>query len=305
SLAMRLAAALNLAGEYEVNRNLSAGGRGGGVDDKPIPNHVYRWTLREVEKLVRSLDPAHKPRIRARREWSIQEHVRRLLSRALPGGSDRQWPSRVGKLASDSFNTLAGSHGNSLAVQIEKTYELQPWIEQDGDGLKLTSDPSRARRRSGLASRLPIYIRATRCSSPDAYLSNLERKRHPRNLRRGRRPSSSAAPLIASGEAFASTGAEPPWNRGAYGPRPWRGSAAGAVNVRGYLSTGAQRPFPLRIGPRGWGEAKTRDRRASWSVQIPAMGPDPSGAPTGGGARPPRSELLARLWPPHIASRAA
>src|SRR5690606_27525304 len=27
----------------------------------------------------------------------------------------------------------------------------------------------------------------------------------------------------------------------AYGPRPWRGSAAGAVNVRGYLSTGAQR----------------------------------------------------------------
>src|SRR5690606_5731907 len=132
-----------------------------------------------------------------------------------------------------------------------------------------------------------------------------ERKRHPRNLRRGRRPSSSAAPLIASGEAFASTGAEPPWNRGAYGPRPWRGSAAGAVNVRGYSSTGAQRPFPLRIGPRGWGEAKTRDRRASWSVQIPAMGPDPSGAPTGGGARPPRSELLARLWPPHIASRAA
>src|SRR5690606_18083323 len=30
----------------------------------------------------------------------------------------------------------------------------------------------------------------------------------------------------------------------AYGPRLWRGSAAGAVNVRGYLSTGAQRPFP-------------------------------------------------------------
>src|SRR5690606_33144406 len=59
----------------------------------------------------------------------------------------------------------------------------------------------------------------------------------------------------------------------AYGPRLWRGSAAGAVNVRGYLSTGAQRPFPLRIGPRGMGEAKTRDRRASWSVKIPAMAP--------------------------------
>ena len=82
---------------------------------------------------------------------------------------------------------------------------------------------------------------------------------HPRHLRRRRRPSSSAAPVIASGEAFASTGAEPPWNRGArsparwtecaeaYGPRLWRGSAA--VNVRGYSSTGAQRPFPLRIGP--------------------------------------------------------
>src|SRR5690606_356947 len=44
---------------------------------------------------------------------------------------------------------------------------------------------------------------------------------HPRHLRRRRRPSSSAAPVIASGEAFASTGAEPPWNRGALRPARW------------------------------------------------------------------------------------
>src|SRR5690606_12111229 len=55
----------------------------------------------------------------------------------------------------------------------------------------------------------------------------------------------------------------------AYGPRLWRGSAAGAVNVRGYLSTGAQRPFPEdwakpkpeiggRPGPLGYRRWKTR-----------------------------------------------
>src|SRR5690606_40065350 len=73
-------------------------------------------------------------------------------------------------------------------------------------------------------------------------------RHHPRYLRRRRRPSSSAAPLIASGEAFASTGAERTW----------------------VLEHRSAAPLP-----RGLGEAKTRDRRASWSVKIPAMPPPP------------------------------
>ncbi len=54
SLLMRLAVKLKLAEEYEV----SAVNNGStGVDETFIPNYVYRWTEREIEKLIKSYKP--------------------------------------------------------------------------------------------------------------------------------------------------------------------------------------------------------------------------------------------------------
>ena len=54
SLLMRIAVKLKLAEEYEVSavKNGSTG-----VDETYIPNYVYRWTEREIEKLIKSFKP--------------------------------------------------------------------------------------------------------------------------------------------------------------------------------------------------------------------------------------------------------
>src|SRR5690606_33178798 len=94
---------------------------------------------------------------------------------------------------------------------------------------------------------------------------------HPRYLRRGRRPSSSGF-----GEAFASTGAAPECTK----PSTLDGLHGGLrpAPLARERRTRSERPWVLEHRsaaplPRGLGEAKARDRRASWSVKIPAMTP--------------------------------
>lgn len=56
SLALRLACKLKLAEEFEVS-SIDEKLKSGGLLDKGIPNYVYRWTEREIYKLLNSYDP--------------------------------------------------------------------------------------------------------------------------------------------------------------------------------------------------------------------------------------------------------
>jgi SAM-dependent methyltransferase len=59
SLLTRLATRLGLARDYEFEAVRDAGYSGGGARNSAVPNHVYRWTEREVAKTIASADPAH------------------------------------------------------------------------------------------------------------------------------------------------------------------------------------------------------------------------------------------------------
>ena len=62
SLLSQIACKLNFSEEYElsaVKKNITSGG----VDNSNIPNYVYRWTEREVLKLIKSYKPELKHRI--------------------------------------------------------------------------------------------------------------------------------------------------------------------------------------------------------------------------------------------------
>ncbi len=62
SILSRIACRFNLSEEYElsaVKKNISTGG----VDNSNIPNYVYRWTEREILKLIKSYKPEFKHRI--------------------------------------------------------------------------------------------------------------------------------------------------------------------------------------------------------------------------------------------------
>ena len=54
---MRLAVRLGFSSSYELEAVRAQGGTSGGLDNGPIPNHIYRWTEREFQKTIRSCDP--------------------------------------------------------------------------------------------------------------------------------------------------------------------------------------------------------------------------------------------------------
>ena len=49
---MKLAVKLNLAHQYETQAVFFNDMKTGGLNNKEIPNFVYRWTEREVYKLI-------------------------------------------------------------------------------------------------------------------------------------------------------------------------------------------------------------------------------------------------------------
>jgi hypothetical protein len=64
SLLMRLATWLRFNNDFELQAVTRQGLESGGFRNGPIPNFVYRWTEREVTKVVRAADPAHVESIR-------------------------------------------------------------------------------------------------------------------------------------------------------------------------------------------------------------------------------------------------
>ena len=59
SLIMRLACKIKLSEEFEES-SVDRHKKTGGLLDLGIPNYVYRWTEREISKLLKSLDPSNK-----------------------------------------------------------------------------------------------------------------------------------------------------------------------------------------------------------------------------------------------------
>ena len=58
SFAMRLATKMKLAEEFEVS-SINEDKNSGGLLDTGIPNYVYRWTEKEVIKILKSYDPSN------------------------------------------------------------------------------------------------------------------------------------------------------------------------------------------------------------------------------------------------------
>lgn len=136
SMLMRCAAKAGLVVNYERNAIHDSGGRRGGVNDSPVPNYVYRWTRREVEKLVRTLDPAREPVFEIRTEWdfSWRRIARRLQSSPLRflGQSFLAFAAKAGMAAA---NLVAGRQGNLFAACIIKDQaKLQPWMVVNAQG---------------------------------------------------------------------------------------------------------------------------------------------------------------------------
>ena len=85
----------------------------------PIPNHVYRWTEREVRKTVKSLLPSHEHDIRF--AYGLRFPADRLGLRRLVHAAEVVAPV-VGR--------MAPRQGNEFAFVIRKNVRPQPWLRE-------------------------------------------------------------------------------------------------------------------------------------------------------------------------------
>lgn len=132
SLAMRLATRLGFAEVYEFDAVAGHDYRFGGWRNTAVPNGVYRWTEREIDKLLRSWSPE--------RDWQ----VRYFYGLRLPNGRAAEIASPVKRAAFRlsllPFALLARlfpRQMNEFGWFIDKrAAPLQPWIEADGGALR-------------------------------------------------------------------------------------------------------------------------------------------------------------------------
>jgi hypothetical protein len=123
---MRLACSMGLAGVYEHAAVADGGGSTGGVDGTGVPNHVYRWTRREVRKTVASFDPGHDVPIEFHSEWLIgTERALTDSMRSVIGGR-----ATAITALNRGLNTVARGQGNIFGFTLRKDLaRVQPWIE--------------------------------------------------------------------------------------------------------------------------------------------------------------------------------
>jgi hypothetical protein len=142
----RLGVRLGLGQRYEVAAVAGSRLKAGGLRNTEIPNYVYRWTEREVEKTIRSYAPVGEPTFLyfygLRIPW---EH-----SRILKSGFLRRALKVIelpAKLVSRAFPRAS----NNFAFVVLKPGvpgELHPWLKQAGDRIELDEDWVRRRYQS-------------------------------------------------------------------------------------------------------------------------------------------------------------
>ena len=126
SLMMRLAVKLGLALPFEQEAVAGHGFQFGGLRNGAVPNAVYRWTEREVRKVLLSYDPAHKVPVDF--HYGLRLPVDRVKAIANPL---LRVALKASLLPFSVFARILPSQGNDLAILIKKGLrERQPWIDE-------------------------------------------------------------------------------------------------------------------------------------------------------------------------------
>jgi ubiquinone/menaquinone biosynthesis C-methylase UbiE len=135
STLMRLANRMGVAEEYELTVVAAEGFRAGGVANSPVPNYVYRWTEREVEKTISSAAPERRHRFVWFRELELPVSI--LEATGKRAWRFARWPLRA-------LVTVFPGQANLFAFAVLKE-GLQPWMRSETE-----PDPEEIRRRLGV-----------------------------------------------------------------------------------------------------------------------------------------------------------
>jgi len=118
SALMRVAQRLGVVDEYELTAVADNDFAAGGVRNSPVPNYVYRWTEREVEKTIASAAPERRHRFVWFRELELPVSVLEL-------GGKGKWRFAAAPL--QLVTKVFPRQANLFAFAVFRE-QLQPWM---------------------------------------------------------------------------------------------------------------------------------------------------------------------------------
>ena len=130
SALMKLMVCAGFALEYETPCGPATNFTAGGVRNSPIPNYVYRWTERDVEKTIRTFEPERQPRIEY--FYGVELHADYVASFSPLRGKMLRMAQPLARM----MELVAPRQGNCFAFAIHKPpigESLQPWLTLDGE----------------------------------------------------------------------------------------------------------------------------------------------------------------------------
>ena len=134
SALMRVALRLHVVDEYELTAVADNGFASGGVRNTAVPNYVYRWTEREVEKTIASAAPQRRHRFVWFRELELPVSVLELSGKA-------RW--RLAARPLKLVTKVLPKQANLFAFAVFRE-GLQPWMRDEE-----TPDVAEVERRLG------------------------------------------------------------------------------------------------------------------------------------------------------------
>jgi SAM-dependent methyltransferase len=123
SALMRLAVRLKIAEEFELTVVAMQDFSSGGVRNSAVPNYVYRWTEREVEKTIRAAAPERRHRFVWFRDLELP--VSSLEASGKSAWRHAEWPLRA-------LVKVFPSQANLFAFLVLKD-ALQPWMQTESE----------------------------------------------------------------------------------------------------------------------------------------------------------------------------
>jgi SAM-dependent methyltransferase len=139
SFTMKIARRAGFTPDFELWSVSEEGYATGGVANGPIPNFIYRWTEWEIEKTIRSFDPAHVDKIKyfyglllpTLRFDQTNMPIRRAVMKMLaPAAQILAW--------------LFPKQGNQFGWAIVKTGKLRDWLEVHDGKIRLSKEKAKS-----------------------------------------------------------------------------------------------------------------------------------------------------------------
>ena len=109
---MRLSAFFSYSEKFEVS-SVNLKEKKGGLMETGVPNYIYRWTEREIYKLLESYDPSIKKKV-------IFNYSYDLANRTLETKLSVKWFKNLFKLPVIVFLKFFPRQGNLISIYIDK-----------------------------------------------------------------------------------------------------------------------------------------------------------------------------------------